>query len=80
MIVLVFFIGYIIFELPSNVLIKRAGAANWIAAITIARGAVTIGQAFIDSWVSSSVLRAFLGAFEAVTIFSSLVITTLLAE
>ncbi|KAE9374310.1 MFS general substrate transporter [Stipitochalara longipes BDJ] len=48
---LVFFIGYIIFEIPGNILIKR--------------GAVTIGQGFVDSWVSLSVLRAFLGAFEA---------------
>jgi hypothetical protein len=60
----VFFIGYIIFEIPSNILIKRAGAANWIATITVAWGVVTIGQGFVDSW------ELFLGTSEAVRIFS----------
>lgn len=70
--VLVFFICYIIFEIPSNILIQRTGAANWIAAITIAWGAVTISQGFVDSWAGLSVLRAFLGAFEAVRIIQFL--------
>lgn len=70
-VVLFFFIRYIILEIPGNILIKKTGAANWITAITIAWGAVTIGQGFVDSWISFSVIRAFLGAFEAVRISSS---------
>jgi len=62
----VFFVGYIIFEIPSNILIKIVGSANWIAFITIAFGAVTIGEGFIHNWGSLAALRAILGIFEAV--------------
>jgi len=45
---------------------KIVGSANWIAFITIAFGAVTIGEGFIHNWGSLGALRAVLGIFEAV--------------
>ncbi|KAI1141705.1 MFS general substrate transporter [Hypoxylon sp. FL0543] len=62
---LVFFIGYMIFELPSNMIIHRVGAANWIALIVFAWGLVSMGIGFINNWVALAVLRSFLGMFEA---------------
>jgi hypothetical protein len=50
---------------------QRVGAANWIAAKTIAWGAITLGQGF-NSWVSLSILRSFLGTFKAVRIGHSI--------
>ncbi|OTB01914.1 hypothetical protein M426DRAFT_74946 [Hypoxylon sp. CI-4A] len=71
---LVFFIGYMLFELPSNMLIHRVGAANWLALIVFAWGLVSMGIGFLrdddnnnnnNSWVALAVLRSFLGVFEA---------------
>ncbi|KAH7018541.1 major facilitator superfamily domain-containing protein [Microdochium trichocladiopsis] len=62
---LVFFIGYMLFELPSNMIIHRVGAANWISFIVFSWGLVTIGIGFLNDWISLAVLRAILGAFEA---------------
>jgi len=62
---LVFFIGYMLFELPSNMIIHRVGAANWIAFIVFSWGLVTIGVGFLNNWVALAVLRSVLGAFEA---------------
>ncbi|KAI5866132.1 MFS general substrate transporter [Durotheca rogersii] len=62
---LVFFIGYMLFELPSNMIIHRIGAANWISLIVFAWGLVSMGIGFLNDWISLAVMRAFLGAFEA---------------
>ncbi|KAI0173435.1 MFS general substrate transporter [Hypoxylon sp. FL1284] len=60
---LVFFVGYMLFELPSNMVIHRVGAANWISLIVFAWGLVSLGIGFLDSWVSLAVLRAFVSPF-----------------
>ncbi|KAI0104518.1 MFS general substrate transporter [Daldinia grandis] len=62
---LVFFIGYMLFELPSNMIIHRVGAANWLSLIVFAWGLVSMGIGFINNWVALAVLRSFLGVFEA---------------
>ncbi|KAI0888064.1 MFS general substrate transporter [Annulohypoxylon maeteangense] len=62
---LVFFIGYMLFELPSNMIIHRVGAANWISLIVFAWGLVSMGIGFLNNWVALAVLRSFLGVFEA---------------
>lgn len=61
---LMFFLGYMLMQLPSNMLIHRVGAANWIAFIVFSWGLVTIGIGFLNDWVGLAVLRAILGAFE----------------
>ncbi|KAJ8116432.1 hypothetical protein OPT61_g2132 [Boeremia exigua] len=62
---LVFFIGYCLFELPSNYVIRRLGARIWLSFLIIAWGACVLGMGFIHSWEVLTVLRAFLGVFEA---------------
>ena len=62
---MIFFIGYIIFEIPSNAFIHKIGAANWLAFLAIAWGLVTLGVGFLHTWEGFAVLRAFLGVFEA---------------
>jgi sugar phosphate permease len=60
-----FFIGYILFNIPSNIVIRGVGAARFLGTITVAWGIVTIGIGFVNSWVVAAVLRSLLGVFEA---------------
>lgn len=62
---LVFFIGYGLFELPSNYVIRRVGARLWLSFLIIAWGACVLGMGFVHNWKILTVLRAFLGVFEA---------------
>jgi MFS family permease len=62
---MVFFIGYILFEIPSNAFIHKLGAANWLAFLAVAWGLVSLGIGFLHNWVGLAVLRALLGVFEA---------------
>ncbi|OAF99295.1 MFS general substrate transporter [Paraphaeosphaeria sporulosa] len=62
---LVFFIGYCLFELPSNYVIRRLGARLWLSFLIIAWGACVLSMGFVQSWEVLTVLRAFLGVFEA---------------
>lgn len=64
--VLVFFIGYVIFEIPSNMVLKKVGAANWLAGIAFVWGVVSMGIGFCNHWIVLAVCRALLGVFEAV--------------
>ena len=60
-----FFFGYFIFEIPSNLLMQRFGARIWIARIMITWGLISIGTAFATGPVSFSVMRFLLGLAEA---------------
>ncbi|WP_437882570.1 MFS transporter [Pseudomonas sp. LRF_L74] len=60
-----FFIGYFIFEVPSNLLLERFGARRWFARILITWGLITIGMAFVQGAYSFYVMRFLLGAAEA---------------
>lgn len=62
---LVFFIGYAVFELPSNFIIRKVGARLWMGFLILAWGAVVLGMGFVDSWVTLTICRALLGIFEA---------------
>ncbi|KAL1605513.1 hypothetical protein SLS59_003315 [Nothophoma quercina] len=62
---LVFFVGYCIFELPSNYVIRRLGARIWLPTLITAWGACVLGMGFVHDWKVLTVLRAFLGIFEA---------------
>ena len=61
----VFFIGYFIFEVPSNVLLKRLGARTWIARIMISWGVLSAATMFVHSETMFYVLRFLLGVAEA---------------
>ncbi|HEV2676386.1 MAG TPA: MFS transporter [Aliidongia sp.] len=60
-----FFIGYLIFEIPSNMALHRFGARRWIARIMLTWGLVTIALAWTSSATMFYVLRFLLGAAEA---------------
>ncbi|KAF7188204.1 MFS transporter prlL, partial [Pseudocercospora fuligena] len=62
---LVFFVGYVIFEIPSNIVIRRVGPAIWLSAIALAWGAVSLGIGFLQTWWELAILRAILGVLEA---------------
>jgi MFS transporter, ACS family, tartrate transporter len=60
-----FFIGYFIFEVPSNLILHRVGARIWIARIMILWGIVSMSFIFMKGVTSFYVLRFLLGAAEA---------------
>src|SRR5215470_8902886 len=42
----VFFLGYCLFEVPSNLVLYRVGARRWIARIMMTWGAISVGMIF----------------------------------
>lgn len=60
-----FFIGYFLFEVPSNLILERVGARRWIARIMVTWGFIACGMMFIRGAVSFNSLRFLLGAAEA---------------
>ncbi|ETN39115.1 uncharacterized protein HMPREF1541_05337 [Cyphellophora europaea CBS 101466] len=64
-IVMVFFVAYIIFEIPSNLILPKAGAANWLSFLGVSFGAILIGMGFTKSWGTMALCRALLGILEA---------------
>ena len=61
----IFFIGYFILEVPSNLALERFGARTWIARIMISWGIVSAAFALIGGPYSFLFLRFLLGAAEA---------------
>jgi MFS family permease len=61
----IFFIGYFILEVPSNLALERFGARTWIARIMITWGLISGAFALIGGPTSFLVLRFLLGAAEA---------------
>ncbi|WP_158904052.1 MFS transporter [Burkholderia sp. L27(2015)] len=61
----IFFIGYFIFEVPSNVILHRVGARIWIARIMVTWGIVSGAMVFVNGPVMFYVMRFLLGVAEA---------------
>jgi ACS family tartrate transporter-like MFS transporter len=61
----IFFIGYFIFEIPSNLIMQRVGARIWMARILVTWGIVSSAMMFVNGVYSFYVLRFLLGAAEA---------------
>jgi ACS family tartrate transporter-like MFS transporter len=61
----IFFLGYTLLEIPSNVVLARVGARLWIARIMITWGLVSAAMMFVRSSTAFYVLRFALGAAEA---------------
>jgi ACS family tartrate transporter-like MFS transporter len=61
----VFFLGYLLFEVPSNMILHRVGARLWIGRIMLTWGAVTAITAFADSGRVMLWCRVLLGICEA---------------
>lgn len=61
----IFFVGYILFEIPSNLALQRFGARIWIARIMISWGLIAAAMALVNSETSFYVMRFLLGVAEA---------------
>jgi MFS family permease len=61
----IFFIGYVIFEVPSNLMVMRVGVRVWLARIMISWGIIAMAQAWIQGETSFYILRFLLGVTEA---------------
>lgn len=61
----IFFIGYFLFEVPSNVMLNKYGARIWIARILVTWGLIAAATAFAQTANQLYVLRFFLGVAEA---------------
>ena len=61
----IFFFGYFLFEIPSNLALEKVGARIWIARIMITWGIISGLTAFVTGTTSFLVIRFLLGAAEA---------------
>ena len=61
----IFFIGYFIFEIPSNLILHRVGARVWIARIMISWGVLSACMMLVTTPTMFYVVRFLLGAAEA---------------
>ena len=60
-----FFLGYCLFEIPSNLILERVGARIWIARIMIGWGLVSMATMFVVGQWSFYAMRVILGIAEA---------------
>jgi len=61
----IFYVGYLVFEVPSNMLLRRFGARRWIARIMISWGLVSALTACVVGMWSYFAARILLGVAEA---------------
>lgn len=61
----IFFIGYCLCEIPSNLLLQRLGAKFWIARILVVWGIISTGMMFVNTPMQFYVMRFLLGVAEA---------------
>jgi MFS family permease len=55
----------IIFELPSNIVLRKVGARNLLGTIAVLWGAAMLGMAFVTDWKQLVAVRVILGFFES---------------
>jgi D-galactonate transporter len=61
----IFFVGYFLFEVPSNILLEKLGARVWIARIMVSWGIISSLMLFVNTPAIFYVLRFLLGVAEA---------------
>lgn len=61
----VFFAGYLMFEVPSNIVMLKVGARKWITRIMVTWGLISAGMMFVSTPASFYALRFLLGVAEA---------------
>ncbi|KAF4783904.1 major facilitator superfamily transporter [Colletotrichum scovillei] len=62
---MIFLIAYAIFEVPSNILLKKLRPSRWLAFLMFSWGSVTIGLGGANSFATVTGVRFLLGVFEA---------------
>jgi ACS family tartrate transporter-like MFS transporter len=60
-----FFVGYFLFQLPSNLVLERVGVRRWISVLMVAWGVISCLMIFVRGPVSFYIMRFLLGAAEA---------------
>lgn len=60
-----FFVGYVLLEVPSNLILRRVGARRWLARIMVTWGAVASAMSLVHNEWSFYTLRVLLGIAEA---------------
>ncbi len=61
----IFFLGYFLFEVPSNLIMEKVGARLWICRIMLTWGLVSMATAFVNGPYSFYAMRFVLGLAEA---------------
>jgi ACS family tartrate transporter-like MFS transporter len=61
----IFYVGYVLFEIPSNLILHRTGARRWIARIMVSWGLVSTATMFVQGPWSLYTVRFLLGVAEA---------------
>ncbi|MBB3663546.1 ACS family tartrate transporter-like MFS transporter [Prauserella sediminis] len=61
----IFFLAYVLFEIPSNMIMKKVGARVWLARIAVSWGVVTVVTGFIQNVPQLYIARIVLGIAEA---------------
>ncbi|RJQ85105.1 MFS transporter [Amycolatopsis panacis] len=61
----IFFLAYVVFEVPSNMIMKKVGARLWLGRIAISWGIVTVLTGFVASVTHLIIARILLGVAEA---------------
>ncbi|KAE9961860.1 hypothetical protein BLS_001228 [Venturia inaequalis] len=61
----IFFIPYILFEVPSNIIIKRVAPSAYLSGIMVCWGLATVGQGLVKSFGGLVAMRFLIGLFEA---------------
>ncbi|KAK8050073.1 MFS general substrate transporter [Apiospora phragmitis] len=62
---MIFLIGYFLFEVPSNIMLKKLRPSRWLAIIMLVWGVITIGLGGTKTYAEVTVVRFLLGAAEA---------------
>ena len=63
-ILVIFFVPYVFFEIPSNILLKKLSPRVWLSLCGIAFGLVTVFQGLTQNYSGILATRFFLGVFE----------------
>src|SRR5215813_10207985 len=61
----IFFLGYFLFEIPSNLMLEKIGARIWMCRIMVSWGLISMATAFVQGPTSFYILRFLLGLAEA---------------
>ena len=61
----IFFIGYFLFEVPSNIILHKVGARVWIARVMISWALISASMVFVQTPTTFYILRFLLGVAEA---------------
>jgi MFS family permease len=62
---MIFFVPYILLELPSNIIIKKVAPSWWLSSLMFFWGVCTMCQGLVTNYAGLVVCRFFLGVFEA---------------